>query len=74
LCRPCVITHEISDTTFLISSAIRHHLHRAGAVLLSRAARRAKKRINTTTQFLDHLTNDEMPALIDRLAAGKGIA
>jgi len=31
-----------------------------------------KKRINTMTQFLDHLTNDVMPALIDRLAAGKG--
>ena len=28
-----------------------------------------KKRINTMTQFLDHLTNDMMPALIDRLAA-----
>ncbi len=28
-----------------------------------------KKRINTTVQFLDHLANDVMPALIDRLAA-----
>jgi hypothetical protein len=28
-----------------------------------------KKRINTMTQFLDHLTNDAMPELIDRLAA-----
>jgi hypothetical protein len=28
-----------------------------------------KKRINTMTQFLDHLANDVMPALIDRLAA-----
>jgi hypothetical protein len=28
-----------------------------------------KKRINTMTQFLDHLTNDVMPALIERLAA-----
>ena len=27
-----------------------------------------KKRINTMTQFLDHLTNDVMPALIERLA------
>jgi hypothetical protein len=25
-----------------------------------------KKRINTMTQFLDHLTNEAMPALIDR--------
>ena len=31
-----------------------------------------KKRINTMTQFLDHLANDVMPALIDRLAAGNG--
>jgi hypothetical protein len=31
-----------------------------------------KKRINTMGQFLDHLTNDVMPALIERLAAGKG--
>ena len=31
-----------------------------------------KKRINTMTQFLDHLTNDVMPALIDRLSAGNG--
>ena len=31
-----------------------------------------KKRINAMTQFLDHLTNDVMPALIDRLAAPKG--
>ena len=31
-----------------------------------------RKRINTMTQFLDHLTNDAMPALIDRLAAGNG--
>ena len=28
-----------------------------------------RKRINTTVQFLDHLANDAMPALIDRLAA-----
>jgi len=28
-----------------------------------------RKRINTMTQFLDYLTNDAMPALIDRLAA-----
>jgi hypothetical protein len=28
-----------------------------------------KKRINTMTQFLDHLANDVMPALIDRLTA-----
>jgi hypothetical protein len=27
-----------------------------------------KKRINTMTQFLDHLTNDVMPALIERLS------
>ena len=27
-----------------------------------------RKRINTMTQFLDHLTNDVMPALIERLA------
>jgi len=31
-----------------------------------------RKRINTISQFLDHLTNDAMPALIDRLAAGNG--
>src|SRR5438132_14204902 len=31
-----------------------------------------RKRINTMTQFLDHLTNDAMPELIDRLAAGNG--
>ena len=30
-----------------------------------------KKRINTMTQFPDHLTNDVMPALIERLAALK---
>jgi hypothetical protein len=28
-----------------------------------------KKRINTMSQFLDHLTNDAMPALIERLAS-----
>jgi hypothetical protein len=33
-----------------------------------------KKRINTMVQFLDHLTQDVMPALIDRLAAGNGVA
>ena len=27
-----------------------------------------RKRINTMSQFLDHLTNDVMPALIERLA------
>jgi hypothetical protein len=31
-----------------------------------------RKRINTMDQFLDHLTNDVMPALIDRLAARVG--
>jgi hypothetical protein len=31
-----------------------------------------RKRINTISQFLDHLTNDVIPALIDRLAAGNG--
>lgn len=30
--------------------------------------RACKKRINTMTQFLDHLAKDAMPALIDRLA------
>jgi len=29
-----------------------------------------KKRINTMTQFLDHLANDVMPVLIDRLSEG----
>ena len=28
-----------------------------------------RKRINTISQFLDHLTNDAMPVLIDRLSA-----
>ena len=28
-----------------------------------------KKRINTIPQFLDHLTNDALPPLIDRLSA-----
>jgi hypothetical protein len=27
-----------------------------------------RKRINTMTQFLDHLANDAMPALIERLS------
>ena len=29
-----------------------------------------RKRINTMTQFLDHLANDAMPQLIGRLARG----
>jgi hypothetical protein len=29
---------------------------------------KCRKRINTISQFLDHLTNDAMPTLIDRLA------
>jgi hypothetical protein len=29
-----------------------------------------KKRINTMTQFLDHLASDVMPVLIDRLSEG----
>ena len=33
-----------------------------------------KKRTNTMVQFLDHLTNDVMPELINRLAAGKEMA
>jgi hypothetical protein len=28
-----------------------------------------KKRLNTVSQFLDHLTKDAMPALIERLSA-----
>jgi hypothetical protein len=31
-----------------------------------------KKRINTISQFLDRLTQDAMPALIDRLSVGNG--
>jgi hypothetical protein len=31
-----------------------------------------RKRINTMGQFLDHLTNDAMPELINRLSAGNG--
>jgi hypothetical protein len=30
-----------------------------------------KKRINTMSQFLDHLAGDVMPALIDRLSEAK---
>jgi hypothetical protein len=29
------------------------------------------KRINTMSQFLDHLAEDVMPALIERLSAAK---
>jgi len=28
-----------------------------------------RKRLNTISQFLDHLTNDALPPLIDRLSA-----
>ena len=31
-----------------------------------------KKRIGTLPQFLDHLTDDVLPALLDRLSAGEG--
>jgi hypothetical protein len=31
-----------------------------------------KKRINTMNQFLDHLAEDAMPALIERLSAEVG--
>jgi hypothetical protein len=30
-----------------------------------------KKRLNTVGQFLDHLANEAMPALINRLSAAK---
>jgi hypothetical protein len=30
-----------------------------------------RRRINSMTQFLDHLANDAMPALLDRLAEGQ---
>jgi hypothetical protein len=30
-----------------------------------------RKRINTIPQFMDHLTNDVMPALLDRLSVKK---
>jgi len=29
-----------------------------------------RKRLNTVSQFLDHLTNDAMPTLIERLSTG----
>jgi len=32
-----------------------------------------RKRINTMTQFLDHLTNDVMPELVERLASDKDV-
>ncbi len=32
-----------------------------------------KKRINTISQFLDHLTNGVMPELINRLSTGNGL-
>jgi hypothetical protein len=38
-----------------------------GVVVAGRPA--CRKRINTVPQFLDHLANDAMPALIARLAA-----
>ena len=31
-----------------------------------------RKGINTISQFLDHLSKDVMPALIERLSAGNG--
>ena len=37
-----------------------------GVVMLGCPA--CKVRINTTSQFLDHLANDAMPALLDRLS------
>jgi hypothetical protein len=30
-----------------------------------------KKRLNTTSQFLDHLADDAMPALIEKLSGAK---
>jgi hypothetical protein len=41
--------------------------HGKGIVVAGCPAR--KKRMNTMTQFLDHLANDVIPALIDRLSA-----
>ncbi len=40
-------------------------------VVVSGCPPRCKKRINTMTQFLDHLTQDLMPELIDRLSASR---
>jgi hypothetical protein len=31
-----------------------------------------RKRINTISQFLDHIANDALPPLIERLSAGNG--
>jgi hypothetical protein len=33
-----------------------------------------RKRLNTVSQFLDHLTNDALPPLIDRLSSDSSLS
>jgi hypothetical protein len=53
---------------FRTSLMSRRQLSKAVRALSLPGAPRAEKRINTMTQFLDHLANDAMPELIGRLA------
>jgi len=46
---------------------IRHQSRKAAKGVVVSGCPACKKRINTVTQFLDHLANDVMPALIDRI-------
>jgi len=47
----------------------RHRSRKADEALLSVAARPVERKLITMAQFLDHLTKDAMPVLIDRLSA-----
>ena len=43
-----------------------------GKGVVVRGCPACKKRINTMSQFLDHLADDAMPALLDRLRSKDG--
>jgi hypothetical protein len=52
-------SHFVNDAPFVAQGD--------GGVVVS-GCPACKKRINSMSQFLDHLANDAMPALLDRLA------
>jgi hypothetical protein len=47
----------------------RHQWRKAEKAFAVSGCPACKKRINTMVQFLDHLTQDVMPGLIDRLSS-----
>jgi hypothetical protein len=66
------IQHEIRQNDFSPFIDEPPSVAQGGKGVVARGCPACRKRINTVTHFLDHLAEDAMPAILDRLESKLG--